>query len=165
MSNTIFTNLGGKSQFGNIQPSIYGHTLNGNERSTSRKYLVKAFGNMYNSGLTNSPLMYDLNILGPFRTAFNGGDVVTNNIVATDIRYGRESSQINGNNLSRVQVRGDGLNRNGSAMFSGNPRFIYDGSDYTRFKKLQAINKNYYDYSYGGANNSQSQHAINRIRR
>ena len=108
--------------------------------------------------------LYNKNILGPFRTAYNAGDVITNSIVNTDIRYGRESSQVNGNNLSRVQVRGDGLNRNGSAMFSGNPRFVYDGSDYIRFKKLQAINKNYHDYSLGGANNSQSQHAINRVR-
>jgi hypothetical protein len=50
-------------------------------------------------------------------------------------------------------------------MFSGNPRFVYDGSDYIRFKKLNAINKNYNDLTFGGANNSQSQHAINRVRK
>ena len=147
------------------QPLITGHTVGGGERSANRKYLAKAFGNMFNSGLNSSPVLYENNILGPFRTAYNAGDVKTNSIVATDIKYGRESSQINGNNLSRVQVRGDGLNRNGSAMFSGNPRFVYDGSDYARFKKLQAINKNYNDETFGGANNSQSQHAINRVRK
>lgn len=147
------------------QPLITGHTVSGGERSANRKYLAKAFGNLKNSGLGSSPLLYPTNILGPFRTAYNAGDVITNSIVATNSIYGRESSQINGNNLSRVQVRGDGLNRNGSAMFSGNPRFVYDGSDYIRFKKLQAINKNYYDYSFGGADNSQSQHAINRVRK
>ena len=26
----------------------------------------------------------------------------------------------------------------GSAAYSGNPTYVYDGSDYTRFKKLQA---------------------------
>tara|TARA_B100000035_G_scaffold315449_1_gene336341 strand:- start:674 stop:1186 length:513 start_codon:yes stop_codon:yes gene_type:complete len=170
MSNEIdfsMNKLGGddkKNAIRGQQPLITGHTVGGGERSANRKYLAKAFGNLKNSGLGTSPLLYNKNILGPFRTAYNAGDVITNSIVNTDIRYGRESSQVNGNNLSRVQVRGDGLNRNGSAMFSGNPRFVYDGSDYIRFKKLQAINKNYHDYSLGGANNSQSQHAINRVR-
>ena len=91
--------------------------------------------------------------------------MLTNSIVPTNKKYGRESTQINGNNLARVQVRGDGVSRNGGAMFSGNPRFVYDGSDYIRFKKLQAINKNYHDYSFGGAENSQSQHAIRNVRK
>ena len=147
------------------QPLITGHAVGGGERSANRRYLVKAFGNLKNTGLGSSPVLYNKNILGPFRSAYNAGDVITNSIVNTDIKYGRESSQVNGNNLSRVQVRGDGLNRNGSAMFSGNPRFVYDGSDYIRFKKLNAINKNYYDYSFGGANNSQSQHAIRQVRK
>ena len=42
---------------------------------------------------------------------------------------------------------------------------IYDSSDYIRFKKLQAINKNYNDYSFGGAENSQSHHAIRNVRK
>lgn len=164
MSNTFNPMTLGEGKKGH-QPLITGHTVGGGERSANRKYLAKAFGNMYNSGLAYSPVLYPTNILGPFRTAYNAGDVKTNSIVATDIKYGRESSQVNGNNLSRVQVRGDGLNRNGSAMFSGNPRFVYDGSDYARFKKLQAINKNYNDKTFGGANNSQSQHAIRRVRK
>ena len=49
-----------------------------NERSTSRKYLAKAFGNLYNTGLGYSPALYPNNILGPFRTAYNAGDVTTN---------------------------------------------------------------------------------------
>jgi hypothetical protein len=50
-------------------------------------------------------------------------------------------------------------------MYSGNPKFVYAGSDYIRFKKLQALNKNFNDWTYGGASNSQSQHAINRVRK
>jgi hypothetical protein len=33
---------------------------------------------------------------------------------------------------------------------SGNPRHVYDGSDFIRYKKLAAINKNYNDKSFGG---------------
>ena len=32
---------------------------------------------------------------------------------------------------------------------SGNPCHVYDGSDFTRYKKLAAINKNYNDKSFG----------------
>jgi hypothetical protein len=158
------TTLGGNHK--GKQPMLHGHIEGGNDRAVSRKQLSRAFGNMINSGLGTSPLLYPKNILGPFRTAFNAGDVVTNTIEPNNIKYGRLPNQVGGNNLSRVQVRGDGTsNQNGNAMYSGNPKYVYDGSDYIRFRKLQAINKTYNDSSYGGAANSQSQHAINRVRK
>ena len=158
------TKIGGNPK--GIQHMLHGHMDGGNDRAVSRKQLSRAFGNMINSGLGTSPLLYSKNILGPFRTAFNAGDVVTNNIEPTDIKYGKLPNQVGGNNLSRLQVRGDGTSsQDGKAMYSGNPKYVHDGSDYIRFKKLQAINKNYNDSSYGGAANSQSQHAINRVRK
>ena len=147
------------------QPALFGHMEGGGERAMYRKHLAKAFGNMHNSGLKSSPSLYKNNILGPFRTAFNSGDVKTNNIEPTNAIYGREANHIGGNNLTRVQGRGDGVSRNGGAMYAGNPRHVHDGSDYTRFRKLQALNRNFNDMAYGGADNSQSQHAINRVRK
>jgi hypothetical protein len=156
--------LGGKANIG--QPMLYGSIDGGNDRALSRKYLSRAFGNMYNSGLASSPLLYKKDILGPFRTAYNAGDVITNANVPTNIIYGREANQVGGNNLSRLQVRGDGTSgQNGIAMYSGNTKFVHAGSDYIRFKKLQALNKNFNDWTYGGSNNSQAQHAINRVRK
>ena len=49
-------------------------------------------------------------------------------------------------------------------MFSGNPRFVYDGSDYVRFKKLQAINRNFNDITYGGANHNNTQSVVRNVR-
>ena len=156
--------LGGKANIG--QPMLHGSMDGGNDRALSRKYLSRAFGNMYNSGLETSPLLYKKNVLGPFRTAYNAGDVITNDNVPTNIIYGREANQISGNNLSRLQIRGDGTSgQKGTAMYSGNTKFVHAGSDYIRFKKLQALNKNFNDWTYGGANNSQAQHAINRVRK
>ena len=156
--------LGGNSK--GKQPMLHGHMDGGNDRALSRKYLSRAFGNMVNSGLGTSPLLYKNNVLGPFKTAFNAGDVVTNKIEPNNIKYGKLPNQVGGNNLSRVQVRGDGTSgQNGNAMYSGNPKYVHAGSDYIRFKKLQALNKSYNDKSYGGASNSQSQHAINRVRK
>ena len=116
------------------------------------------------NGLGTSPAIYSKNILGPFRTSINGGDVLTNRPQATDSKYGRAPNQVGGNNLSRIQNVGDGTNNNGGAMYSGNPRFVYDGSDYARYKKLAAINSNYYDKTYGGDKHSSNQSAIRKIR-
>ena len=71
--------LGGNSK--GMQPMLHGHMDGGNDRALSRKYLSRAFGNMINRGLGTSPLLYKNNVLGPFKTAFNAGDVVTNKII------------------------------------------------------------------------------------
>tara|TARA_B100000900_G_C20556694_1_gene707124 strand:- start:193 stop:684 length:492 start_codon:yes stop_codon:yes gene_type:complete len=162
MSTFVQTTLGGGKK--GSQPLLFGNMDGGNERATSRKYLAKAFGNLHNSGLGSSPALYNKNILGPFRTAYNAGDVTSNGYSATNSKYGVAPNQVGGNNLSKIQNVGDGVSRNGNASYSGNPKFIHDGSDYTRFKKLMAVNKNFNDTSYGGANNSQSQSAIKKVR-
>lgn len=46
-----------------------------------------------------------------------------------------------------------------------NVKFVYDGSDYIRFKKDQAVNRNYNDRSFGGNEYSGSQSAYRHIRR
>ena len=161
-SNFDQTKLGGGKK--GTQPLLFGVMDGGNERSTSRKYLAKAFGNLYNTGLGSSPALYSSNILGPFRTAYNAGDVTTNGYGYTNPKYGHSPNQVGGNNLSRLQGLGDGVSRNGGASYSGNPRFVHDGSDYTRFKNLMAVNNNYNDTTFGGANNSQSQSVLKKIR-
>ena len=46
-----------------------------------------------------------------------------------------------------------------------NVKYVYDGSDYTKFKKNQAINRNYNDRSFGGNEYNGAQSAIRHIRR
>jgi hypothetical protein len=48
---------------------------------------------------------------------------------------------------------------------SCNGKFVYDSSDYIRFKKDQAVNRNYNDRSFGGDDFSSSQVAWKRARR
>lgn len=149
-----------------VQPLIFGHVTQGGERAANRNQLRRAFGNLFNKGLGKSPVLVKNSIAGPFRTSYNAGDVNTNYIEPTNIIYGRESNQVGGNNLSRLQVGGDGISgQNGNAMFSGNPRYVYDGSDYIRFKKLNAINKNYNDSAFGGDSGKTQQHAIRQVRK
>jgi hypothetical protein len=162
-------NLGGATK--GHQAKQFGYMDSGGERSANRRYLAKSFGNLYNTGLGSSPALYNKNVLGPFRTAFSAGDVVTKNIETTNPKYGRESSQVNGNNLSRIKGQADGTYQNGNAMYSGNSKFVYEGSDYTRYKKLAAMNKTYNDNSHGGNGSTGKgsfgwqQHAIRAVRR
>ena len=143
------TSLGGGKK--GSQPLLFGQADSGGDRSNARRQLVRAFGNQVIKGLKNgnrnvSPALYNKNILGPFRTAYNAGDVKTN-YVGEQVNkiYGILPNQVGGNNLSRVNANGGSLaiNSNGNAMYSGNIKYVHDGSDYIRFKKLQAINKTY----------------------
>lgn len=52
-----------------------------------------------------------------------------------------------------------------AALWSGNQKWVYDGSDYITFKKLQAKNRNFNDISWGGDRNNASQTALSRVRR
>jgi hypothetical protein len=46
-----------------------------------------------------------------------------------------------------------------------NVKYVYDSSDYIKFKKNQAQNRNYNDRSFGGNDYSGSQSTIRHIRR
>jgi hypothetical protein len=46
-----------------------------------------------------------------------------------------------------------------------NVKWVYDGSDYIKFKKDQAVNRNYNDRSFGGNEYNASQSAYRHIRR
>ena len=88
----------------------------------------------------------------PFRKAFNAGDVEGTVNSAPDAQY-PGANQVNGRTGSRLNTYSGGVHNNGGAVFSGNPKYVYDSSDYIRFKKLSAKNKTYNDSSFGGANN------------
>ena len=46
-----------------------------------------------------------------------------------------------------------------------NVKYVYDSSDYIRYLKQQAVNKNFNDFSYGGDQYKSSQSAQRAIRR
>jgi hypothetical protein len=46
-----------------------------------------------------------------------------------------------------------------------NTKFVYDSSDFIRFRRNQAINRNYNDRSFGGDDYSTSQSAYRHVRR
>jgi len=145
------------------------------ERGRERRLLRKAFGNMF-LGNWGSPLSgYNNNgtgSAGPFRRATNAGSIWSGIDVNKPANINLPAAnQVNGSirraSLQSLNSGGGGLNRSTGdkdGLFSGNPTYVYDSSDYIRFKKLLARNDNYNDSSFGGSQNS-AYSPLMRIRR
>ncbi len=140
----------------------------GNDRAVDRSILKHAFGNQYNSGLQTSPLYYSRfgnSKCGSFRAATNAGDINGTINEGTNKKYGKEHNNLGGNNISRLtNLNGGALTQNGNSFYAGNPKIVYDASDFTRYKKLKAINKNFNDKTIGGDNNYAAQTAWSRLK-
>ncbi len=117
-----------------------------NSKALIIKQLLKSFGNskIPNLGpnLGKSPLEYEKNIIGGFRTSMNAGDVKTLDGGATNERYGYAPNQVNGisKRINSTKLGGS-VNRNGESMYSGNPSYVYDSSLFSKYRKLSTINK------------------------
>ena len=109
--------------------------------------------------------------LTPFRVAMNAGDIAgeyqkANSVAmlpkpANQVRIGslRGWKRLAGSVNTIVSYGTDEII---GSFYTGNPTYVYDGADYVRFKKLQAINKNYNDPTFGGDKNRASQSAYRR---
>jgi len=144
----------------------------------NRFRLRRAFGNNIIKSKSNSikdilPVNTSKYPITPFRATFNAGDTFGSvNKAPWNLLLHNGSNQIN---LPNHHGAGDGTHTiktkdplkgvyGGSASaYSGNPKFVYEGSDYTKFKKLQAINRNYNDITFGGDQHSGSQQAYRRV--
>ena len=104
----------------------------------------------------------------PFRAVNNAGDLLN--------RVAYTSGGSNQVNTGRIKLSANGSARvlggnifarpDGSGVPSANTnvKFVYDGSDYTKFKKQQAVNRNYNDYSFGGDIKSNTLIALGKVR-
>ncbi len=105
----------------------------------------------------------------PFRAVNNAGDLLNRRNYSSggsnQVKTGRirlaanQSANILAGSILKQR------NPSGIPSASTNVKYVYDGSDYTTFRKQQAINRTYNDYSYGGAGRSNTFIALNRVRR
>jgi hypothetical protein len=131
------------------------------DRGADRFILREAFGNNVIANIL-VPLTNPMSKTTPFRRAFHAGDTAgTVNDAPSPFLPG--SNQVNGRSVSMLNIKSGGPHNDGAAVYSGNPKFVYDGADYVRYKKLKAINKTYNDSSFGGSNNG-SYVALKRVR-
>jgi hypothetical protein len=102
----------------------------------------------------------------PFRVVNNAGDYLSRQYYTSggsnQVTSARQSITSGWRGLAGgVHSQNDGT---GIPSATCNTKFVYDGSDYTRFRKQMAVNRNYNDAGFGGANNA-AQSAIRAIRR
>jgi hypothetical protein len=135
----------------------------GNDRGLDRFVLRRAFGNQLLLGI--SPITNTTAPITPFRAAFHAGD--TNGTVNSNpLRSLPGSDQVNSSSMvSRLNIKSGGIHNDGGAAYSGNQRYVYDGADYVRYKKLKAINRTYNDSNFGGDASNGSYVALKAVRR
>jgi len=127
----------------------------GSSRSTDRTILRRAMNNGYSNKA----------IITPFRASLNAGDTA-GTVHSNPSRLAPGSNQVISSRIATQQnAFFGGVNNDGGSLYSGNSRYVYDSSDYVRYKKLIAENKTYNDSSFGGDNSNGSYTARRNVRR
>lgn len=94
-------------------------------------------------------------VLGRYQQSAGGANQVTTVKRAANGDWRRLAGGVPSNNAGQtIIINGitftTGLAAGQSQIQSGNPKYVYDGSDYTRYKRLAAKNRNYNDLTFGG---------------
>lgn len=101
----------------------------------------------------------------PFRIVMNAGDLYSRQTEPGGVNQVKGSVGIGQYRNTRGGSPSEGGSVRTGNGASGNQHFVYDSSDYIRFKRLMAKNKNYNDYSFGGDQNNASYPFILAVRR
>jgi hypothetical protein len=163
-TSTTVSNLGGGIP--GSQPKLLGGGANSNsdtgmvgggERSLSRAYLRRAFGNQWLNPSLNirSPNYYVVKQQSkttPFRAIMSAGDV-NGTVNESGSRNLPKINQLQAPRVQGTQNIVGGPRDTGNSYYTGNSKYVYDSSVYTRYKQLKSVNKTYDDKSFGGSNN------------
>jgi hypothetical protein len=144
---------------------------NSDEFAQTRFTLREAWNTTSYSGSSNKS-----RIITPFRAVNNAGDLLSrqNYSCGGSCQTPQSRPGLKGlkqhlgstSNSCRADVFWSALQVNPNIPSSTcNGKFVYDGSDYIKFKKNQAVNRNYNDRSFGGNESSAQQSAYRAIRR
>lgn len=144
-------------------------TLVGSDVAMQRKILRKAFKS--NNIKTNTGESVGKSTIGPFRTSFHMGDVLSRKHQSCG-----GANQVNGTHVNRVKLGGSVSNQscnvetNGVTpiqvpLGSGNGKMVADSSLYTRYKHLESVNLTYNDSTFGGSDSHSTYTALNRVRK
>ena len=146
-------NLGGSNLGGGIQgiaPKQSIGNYKGGDQVISRRVVAKSWNTAYATQSVNGRKP----VTTPFRAVNNSGDYL-----------GRVQYSCGGPNptnadrpgwKSRIRSMFNNCDNTGIPASSTNVKFVADSSDYSKFKKLRAINQQYNDYKFGGDKNHAS---------
>ena len=130
-----------------------------NEEVVSRKLTVRAWNTQYATGTYNGQKA----AVGPFRAVNNLGDFLSRKNYSCG-----GPNQINNKKPGLSRVIGSipqNCDTTGVPPSSTNVRFVADSSEYMRFKKQVAMNRNHNDLSNGGDQHNASYVPLMRVRR
>jgi hypothetical protein len=155
---------------GRMPQSIIGHD-NTNKFARTRFMLRDAWNTSSTSGSS-----YNKRIITPFRAVNNAGDLLSRqeyscggscqtpqsrpNIKGLKTKFGSISNGC----MPSVLYSSNQINSSVPPS-ACNVKFVYDGSDYTKYLKQKALNKNYNDLSFGGNENNATQSVKRAIKR
>jgi hypothetical protein len=145
-SNLGGTNLGGGIT--GISPKQTVTNYKGSEQAMIRRQVVRSWNTQNATGVINN----NNRVITPFRAVNNSGDFLS--------RKNYVCGGPNPNHLHRGGIRHNfrailnNCDNTGVEAASTNVKYVYDHSDYIRYKKQEAMNHNYNDNSFGGYNNS-----------
>lgn len=161
--------LGGGFKGRMPQPLIIHDNTDGFART--RSLLREAWNTSSYSGSSNPK-----RIIGPFRAVNNAGDLLSRENYSCGGSCQTFQSRPGMHGL-RQHMGATSTSCQSSVVWNPsqldrsipsstcNVKYVYDGSDYTRFKRNQSINQNYNDRSFGGNDSSAQQSAYRAIRR
>lgn len=141
LNNTMSSILGGAIP-GSQSKKIYDKNA---ETNTNRLFLREAFGNSHLSNSIGSPLNLvrtNQSRTTPFRAIMSAGDINGTLNSAPSPLLG-QINQVSSSSVQSVRAGRGGVRKNGNSYYSGNPKFVYDGSDYVKYKKLRALLSSY----------------------
>jgi len=142
-------------------PQAVQTTDNNDEFAQERFLLKQAWNTRYPSQMKHTQPTCT-----PFRAINNAGDLLSRQYYSCGgpCQTFQSRPGLRGLKKSFGHIQ-DGCDGTGVPASACNTKWVYDSSDYIRYMKQKAINKNYNDLSYGGDNNSSSQSAWKAIRR
>ena len=165
--NVTVSSLGGgvpgKFEYG------FGNTMVGGDVALKRKKLRKAFK-------TNKVKLSSTETIsascGPFRTAYNLGDPLSRkylscggcnqvNEVNSNVLNFKMADSVSNRDCNNVT---HGVTPNDVTLKGGNTKFVADGSLYTQFKHLSAVNLTYNDSTGGGDESNSSWSFLKNLR-
>jgi len=162
---TNFVNIYPGSKLGGGLPGFIPQALittNNNNEFAETRFTLKNAWNTNNARKVNN----QQSVTSPFRAINNAGDLLGRQYYSCGGPCQTFQSRPNLHGLKKgfghIQDNCDG---SGIPPSSCNVKYVYDSSDYIRYAKQKAINKNYNDSSYGGDQSSASQSAWRAIRR
>lgn len=157
MSSINTSNLGGPFQGYSPKQTI--DNYKDGTQALMRRVLVKGWNTSFANGTVNNYKR----VTTPFRAVNNSGDFL-----------GRVQYSCGGPNPINADKPGwkghigtmwSNCDNTGVPASSCNVKFVADSSDYTRFRKQQAYNRNYNDISFGGDENNGSYVNLMAVRR